>query len=93
MKARVKEDYPLSIVRAHTGRDYVKYEWRSVPDCDVECPLLDYRKTAVSQDGTTSAGGLESMSAKALKVLAKEKGIKSVARKSKDVLIAELRGE
>lgn len=44
MKAKVKADYPFDVVQAHTGREYVKYEWRVVPDGDAEIDLLDYQK-------------------------------------------------
>ena len=44
MKAKVKADYPFDIVQAHTGREYVKYEWRAVPDGDEQIDLLDYQE-------------------------------------------------
>ncbi len=47
MQAKVKENYRHSRVRAHTGREYTKTEWRFAPDSDTPCALLDY-KTAVS---------------------------------------------
>lgn len=37
MKARVKQSSRYGIITAFTGREYVKYEWRLVPDgCEDE---------------------------------------------------------
>jgi hypothetical protein len=46
MEARVKADYPYDTVQAHTGREYVRYEWRPVPDGDDKNDLLEYRTGA-----------------------------------------------
>ena len=46
MQAKVKADYPFDVVQAHTGREYVKYEWRAVPDGDAKIDLLDYQAAA-----------------------------------------------
>lgn len=43
MKARVKDSYRFDVVQAHTGREYIKGEWRFVPEGDEQIELLEYQ--------------------------------------------------
>jgi len=78
-QARVKDSYRLPVVNAHTGRRYVKNEWRPVPDDGHICDLLDYQEvkdkpTAVNNDPSLGVD-LEGMSVKKLQALARDRGI------------------
>lgn len=51
MQAKVKQSWRWNVVKAFTGREYVKYEWRTVPDGNEaeahrleEDGLLEYRQ-------------------------------------------------
>lgn len=53
MEARVKQDNRYKVVTAFSGREYVKYEWRSVPaEYLVDAarhPYLELREPAVEE--------------------------------------------
>ena len=42
-EARVRQNGQLKVITAHTGREYVKSEWRVVPDDGSVSSLLEYR--------------------------------------------------
>ena len=49
-EARVKQNWQGNTVMAHAGREYIKSEWRAVPDDDHVSVLLDYREPGVKPE-------------------------------------------
>jgi len=49
-EARVRQSSSLGTVQAHTGREYIRTEWRAVPDDGSVCQFLEYREPGVEAE-------------------------------------------
>ena len=96
MQARVKADHQFKIVQAHTGREYIKSEWRFAPAGDAECPFLEYRQDSKPETAPVVAEATERLGGKTkaeLAEMARDADIEGFGAMNKAELVAALEGK
>lgn len=85
MEARVNPDYSIGVVRAFAGNEFVRYEWRKIPENVKESEIKNLEDYGLLEFRKPEEYNLES-----LRLLAKAEGIPHYWNKKAERLQFEL---
>ena len=85
MEARVNPDYSIGVVRAFAGNEFIKQEWRKIPENVKESEIKNLEDYGLLEFRKPEKNNLES-----LRQLAKDAGIPHYWGKGAERLLSEL---
>lgn len=85
LEARVDPSYSIGVVRAFAGHEFIKTEWRKVPDNIKESEIQNLGEAGLLEFRNHETADLEF-----LRQLAKDAGIAHYWQKKSDRLLADL---